>query len=69
MDVGVSFEAVGASSCVLIATFFPVMVFSTVRTLLVLAELKVVAEAEALKSPGNYDKVEPCTCSSGVLFS
>jgi hypothetical protein len=58
MDVGVCFKATGASSWVLIATFFPVMVLSTVRAfLLILGEPRGVAEAEAFKAPGNYDKV------------
>jgi hypothetical protein len=42
---------------VLISTFFPVMVPSTVGAyLLVLAEPRDVAEAEAFKASGNYDK-------------
>jgi len=45
VDVGVCFEAIGASSLVLIATFFPVMVLSTVRALLlILAEPRSVTE-------------------------
>ena len=58
VDVGVCFEATGASSLVPIATFFPVMVLSTVRAfLLILAERRGVAEAEEFKTPGNYDKI------------
>ena len=58
MDVGVCFETAGASRRVLIVTFFSVMVLSTVRAfLLILTEPTGVAEAEAFKAPGNYDKV------------
>jgi hypothetical protein len=58
VDVGICFEAIGASRWVLIATFFPVIVLSTVRAfLLILAEPRDVAEAEAFKASGNYDKV------------
>jgi len=49
--------AIGASSWVLISAIFPVTVLSTVGTfLLVLAEPRGVAEAEAFKASGNYDK-------------
>ena len=54
MNVGVGFEAIGASSWVLIATFFPVMVLSTVGAfLLILAEPRGVGETESFKAPGN----------------
>jgi len=54
VNVGVGFEAIGASSWVLIATFFPVMVLSTVREfLLIFAEPRGVGETEEFKAPGN----------------
>jgi hypothetical protein len=58
VDVGVFFEAVGATSLVLITALFPVVVLLAVRAfLMALTGSRSVAEAEALKASGNYDKV------------
>jgi hypothetical protein len=58
VDARVCFEASGASSWVLTATFFPVMVLSTVRAfLLILTERRGVAKAKTFKATGNHDKV------------
>jgi hypothetical protein len=58
VDVGVFFEAVGATSLVLITALFPVVFFRAIRSFLMgLTESRSVAETEALKESGKYDKV------------